>query len=952
MSLAEFVAFNLYLAMLILPLRMLGMWIGEGQRATASGERIFQVIDEPEEIRDRPARGELPAGPRPRPLRAASRSATTRAARCCDGIDLELEPGRTVALIGHTGSGKTTLASLDPALLRRAGRARDDRRRRRARRRRSTSLRREIGVIAQDPFLFSATVRENIAFGRPEATDEEIERAARLAQAHEFIAAAAGGLRHGDRRARDHALRRPAPAVAIARALVVDPRILILDDATASVDATTEARIRARPARGDARPDDGDHRPPALDDRARRRDRRPRRRPRSPRAARTTSCSGRARSTARSTSTGARARRRRRAGGRVRVWQPGGHLARQRGAKVEDWSWAQTKRRLTALYRLARPVQAAHRARDRARCSARRRSSLAPPLLVGSRVDEVADGDTGALALDRRRVRRAPACSGSRARTAQTYFTGWTGERMLADLRNHLFRHLQRLSLGFYERNRAGVLISRMTNDVEALDQLVTDGVTSLVQNTLTLVGTAVILFFLDWRLALATLTVMPAAGRRDRDLPQAVGARVPRACARRSAPSPRRSPRTSPACASCRRSRASAPRARTSARSASTTGARTSETVVQNGLYFPFVDLLSTVATAIVLGYGGYLVFDGDITIGDADRVPRLPDELLRPGAAALAALQHVPVGRGRAGQDHGRARRGAGGARRRRRRASSSASRGHVRFDRVRFALRRPGPEVLHGIDLDVPRRDDRRARRPHRRREVDDREADRALLRPDRGRDHDRRRRPARRRARSRCAASSGSCRRRASCSPARSPRTSPSAGPTRRREEVDAAARAVGADEFIERLEDGYETQLGERGLRLSLGQRQLVAFARALLADPRILILDEATSSVDIGTERRIERALRRLLHGRTAFIIAHRLSTIRDADLIVVLEHGRVVEQGTHDELLAPSRPLHRALRRLGRRRRVARYRVEDRQRPGRLVVPGLALRESQSIQR
>ncbi|MGH3025482.1 MAG: ABC transporter ATP-binding protein, partial [Gaiellaceae bacterium] len=119
-----------------------------------------------------------------------------------------------------------------------------------------------------------------------------------------------------------------------------------------------------------------------------------------------------------------------------------------------------------------------------------------------------------------------------------------------------------------------------------------------------------------------------------------------------------------------------------------------------------------------------------------------------------------------------------------------------------------------------------------------------------------------------------------------------------------DEVASAARAVGADEFIDRLENGYETQLGERGSRLSLGQRQLVAFARALLADPRILILDEATSSVDIGTERKIEQALRRLLHGRTAFIIAHRLSTIRDADLIVVLEHGRIVERGTHEQLL------------------------------------------------
>ena len=120
-----------------------------------------------------------------------------------------------------------------------------------------------------------------------------------------------------------------------------------------------------------------------------------------------------------------------------------------------------------------------------------------------------------------------------------------------------------------------------------------------------------------------------------------------------------------------------------------------------------------------------------------------------------------------------------------------------------------------------------------------------------------------------------------------------------------EDVVRAAETIGANEFILRLEDGYATELQERGTRLSLGQRQLVAFARALLADPRILILDEATSSVDIGTERRIERALGKLLSGRTAFVIAHRLSTIRNADLIVVLEHGVVVEQGSHDDLMA-----------------------------------------------
>jgi ATP-binding cassette subfamily B protein len=127
----------------------------------------------------------------------------------------------------------------------------------------------------------------------------------------------------------------------------------------------------------------------------------------------------------------------------------------------------------------------------------------------------------------------------------------------------------------------------------------------------------------------------------------------------------------------------------------------------------------------------------------------------------------------------------------------------------------------------------------------------------------------------------------------------------ARPEASRDEVVEAARAVGADRWIRELENGYETQLGERGFRLSLGQRQLIAFARAVLADPRILILDEATSSVDIGTERVIEGALQRLLYGRTAFVIAHRLSTIQGADLIVVLAHGTIIEQGTHAELMA-----------------------------------------------
>ncbi len=242
MSAGAFVSFNLYLTMLVVPLRALGMWVGQAQRATAAGERIFQVLDEPEGVADRPGAVDLPPGEGE--IRFEDVSFEYLPDRpVLEDLDLDVAAGRTVALIGHTGSGKTTLTSLVPRFYDATeGRVtvdgvdvRDVT---------LASLRGAIGVISQDPFLFSATVRENIAFGRGELSDEEIERHARAAQAHDFIERLPEGYDTviGERGITLSGGQRQR--IAIARALAVDPRILILDDATASVDATTEARIR------------------------------------------------------------------------------------------------------------------------------------------------------------------------------------------------------------------------------------------------------------------------------------------------------------------------------------------------------------------------------------------------------------------------------------------------------------------------------------------------------------------------------------------------------------------------------------------------------------------------------------------------------------------------------------------------------------------------------------
>ena len=428
-----------------------------------------------------------------------------------------------------------------------------------------------------------------------------------------------------------------------------------------------------------------------------------------------------------------------------------------------------------------------------------------------------------------------------------------------------------------------------------------TDGLSSLVQNSLVLAGTAVVLFLLDWRLALATLLVVPLMGgatawfrvrsnrayRRVRERLGLVtatlaedisGMRVVQSFTRE-------------------------PASQTSFRGVNEAyKAANYETVVLNGLYFPAVDVLSSVATAIVLGFGGALVVDGSLTVGVLlaftlylsnffDPVQQL-SQLYNTFLSATAALDRIISVLDEEPEvvDAPNAR-------------ELPAVAGHVRFDHVRFGYSEL-PDVLHDFDLDVPPGTTVAL--------VGHTGAGKSTIAKLLARFYDPRAGAITIDGHDLREATQASLRQQLGIVPqegflfAGTIADNISFGrPEADRSEIEAAARAVGVDVFVAELPDGYDTELGERGFRLSLGQRQLVAFARALLADPRILILDEATSSVDIGTEQRIERGLRHLLADRTAFVIAHRLSTIRRADLIVVLDHGRIVEQGTHDKLLA-----------------------------------------------
>jgi ATP-binding cassette subfamily B protein len=555
-------------------------------------------------------------------------------------------------------------------------------------------------------------------------------------------------------------------------------------------------------------------------------------------------------------------------------------------------------------------------------------AGLAPPALAGKAVDNgIITGDVGAL--DWIVVAFIVVATLYAAATyLQTYLVGWVGTRALQDLRQRVFSHLQTMSIGFFTRRSPGVLISRMTNDIEALNQLVTDGVVTMFSSLLTLVGVVVILLVYDAELALVTFITFPlvaaasivfrivshGAYRETRERIGAItgylqetlsGVRVVRSFGQE--------PRHVDAMTELNEANRAA----------------NMRTVFLNASYFPGVELLAAVGTAAILLYGGSQAIDGAIQIGTIiafvgyltvffepiqqlsqlyttyqqgmaaldkifDLLDTAPDMIDAPDAIDLATLRGEIEMQGvwfSYADDLALARDG------------SDEARDQPARDGVEWAMRDINLHVPPGQTLAL----------------VGTTGAGKSTFAklvarfydPQRGRvlvdGHDL------------TGVQQQALRRQLGIVPQEgflfsgSVRENIAFGrPEATLEEIEDAAAAVGATEFIAALPEGIETEVGERGVQLSAGQRQLVAFARALLAEPRILILDEATSNVDVRTEKTIEKGLERLLAGRTAIVIAHRLSTIRRAGKIVVLDHGRIAEAGTHDELIEAGGPYSR----------------------------------------
>jgi ATP-binding cassette, subfamily B, bacterial len=534
-------------------------------------------------------------------------------------------------------------------------------------------------------------------------------------------------------------------------------------------------------------------------------------------------------------------------------------------------------------------------------------AALAPPYLAGKAIDSgIRAGDVGALDL----IVAAfvfTAIVYAVATYWETYLVGWVGTRALQDLRERIFAHLQTMSIGFFTRRSPGVLISRMTNDVEALQQLVTSGIVTIFSSTLTLVGVVVILLVLDLKLALITFLTFPLLAVASVVF-RIVSAGTYRATRERIAAVTAYLQETLSGVRVVR-SFGQEPRHQAAMTALNEENRDVNmKTVYLNASYFPAVELLAAVGTAVILLYGGSQAIDGALEVGVVvafvgyltrffEPIQEL-SQLYTTYQQGMAALDKIfdlldtapDMVDAPAAIDPG-------------------TLRGEIELEGVWFSYSGEGDEwALRDVDLHVPPGQTLAL--------VGATGAGKSTFAKLVARFYDPQEGTVRVDGHDLRGVQQRALRRQLGIVPQEgflfsgSVRENVAFGrPAASEEEIEAAIAAVGATDFVKALPQGLDTEVGERGIQLSAGQRQLVAFARALLAQPRILILDEATSNVDVRTEKTIERGLERLLHGRTAIVIAHRLSTIRRAGKIVVLEQGKIAEQGTHDELIAAGGP-------------------------------------------
>ncbi|MEU4120182.1 ABC transporter ATP-binding protein [Kitasatospora sp. NPDC028055] len=1004
-TLGTFVAFSTYVAQMTGPVRMLTMVITVGQQARAGVERVLQLIDERPLVQERPdaltldltrdgttsptssadtpadsaadrpkgAPDDAPAGtvgPRTPDValefdRVEFRYDPEHPAPVLHGLTLALAPGETLALVGASGSGKSTVAQLVPRFYDPAGGAvrlyghdlRDLT---------LDSVRAAVGIVPEESFLFSESVRTNIAYGRPDATDEQIVAAARVAQADEFVRALPDGYEtkvgeqgltlSGGQRQR----------IALARAILTDPRILLLDDATSAVDPQVEAEIHdaLRSVMTGRTTLLIAHRRSTLQladriavlDHGRLLDlgtheeleaRCPQYRAliTDPEAGRTPEPQpGPATDTPADSAPAADA-----APSSAAADAPGSEPA---PAEQKDRPTAQTpalptpalptpalaKAARTADPELLAKVAALPPATDtpavpRAEAEAgdpdfslgRLLRPFRVPLLIAFLLVTL-DAAAGLVlpvlirhGIDegvRKGLMAGVAVASITAlvvvlldwlvQSAENRVSGRTGERVLYTLRLKIFAHLNRLGLDYYERELTGRIMTRMTTDLDSLTSFLQTGMVTAVVSLLTFAGIFVALLIIDAGLALVVFAVLPLLViatlvfrkkskdqyERSRDLISTVNADLQENVAgMRIVQAFRRLDTNTD---------------RFVARGIAYREARV-RAQFYISLYFPFVQFLSSVAAALVLIVGAARVDAGTLTVGalvayllyidlffaPVNQLSQVFDgyqqasvglgrirELLRTPTTTAPAADPVPVPKG---------------------------LRGEISFEGVGFAYNGGAdgaPEVLSAVDLHIPAGQTVAL--------VGETGAGKSTLVKLVARFYDATEGTVRVDGVDLTRYDLAQYRHRLGVVPqeaylfAGTVREAIAYGrPDASAAEVEAAARAVGAHDMIVGLSGGYDHEVAGRGRNLSAGQRQLIALARAELVDPDILLLDEATAALDLASEAAVNQAADRLSGGRTTLVIAHRLTTAERADRVVVLDHGRVVEDGTHTELLA-----------------------------------------------